>query len=30
VCVLSGVVAFTGNFLPDEWLKVLMAGLVDL
>lgn len=28
VWVVAGLVAFTGNFLPDEWLGVAMAGLV--
>ena len=27
-CGLGAVVAFTGNFLPDEWLNVPMAGLL--
>ena len=27
VCGLSAVVAFTGNFLPDEWLDIPAAGL---
>jgi len=28
VCGLGAVVAFTGNFLSDEWLGIPMAGLV--
>ena len=27
MCGLSAVVAFTGNFLPDEWLDIPAAGL---
>ena len=27
MCVLSALVAFTGNFLPDEWLDIPAAGL---
>jgi len=30
VCVIAGLVAFTGNFLPDEWTTLPLVGLVVL
>ena len=30
VCVIAGLVAFTGNFLPDEWVGLPLVGLVVL
>ena len=30
VCVVAGLVAFTGNFVPDEWTGLPVVGLVLL
>ena len=30
VCVIAGLVAFTGNFVPDEWTGIPLVGLVLL
>jgi hypothetical protein len=30
VCVIAGLVAFTGNFVPDEWTGLPLVGLVLL